>query len=165
MLLKIPELAVPPGPSSPGADTTGLRSEYTGSTSSFTSPATLAPSSVRGGMSSRGHGRSQSAAVSQNRAVSPQRTYQFPPNQGESHSNNNLVASNDVGLVDPVINDPVLALIPIGVNHKTLNKVVLEQVNMLLPNHSVANPRMVIVLVDPWVEDRFLDSLRECQVV
>jgi protein SSD1 len=77
-------VAVPPGPSSPGTDTTGLRSEYTGSTSSFTSPPTLAPSSVRGGMSSRGHGRSQSAAVSQNRATSPQRTYQFPPNQGET---------------------------------------------------------------------------------
>ena len=84
MLLKVRGLAVPPGPSSPGPDTTGLRSEYTGSTSSFISPSTLAPSSVRGGMSSRGHGRSQSAAVSQNRATSPQRTYQFPPNQGET---------------------------------------------------------------------------------
>lgn len=65
------------------SDTTGLRSEYTGSTSSFASPPTLVPSNVRGGMASRGHSRSQSAAGPQNRAVSPQRQYQFPPNAGE----------------------------------------------------------------------------------
>lgn len=80
-------VSMPPGPSSPTgtSDTAGLRSEYTGSTSSFSSPPpTLVPSNVRGGMPSRGHSRSQSAAGPQNRGVSPQRTYQFPPNTGES---------------------------------------------------------------------------------
>ena len=81
-------VTMPPGPSSPTgtSDTAGLRSEYTGSTSSFSSPPsqTLVPSSVRGGMSTRGHSRSQSAAGPQNRGVSPQRTYQFPANTGET---------------------------------------------------------------------------------
>lgn len=65
------------------SDTTGLRSEYTGSSSSFTSPPTLVPSNVRTGSVNRGHARSQSAAVPQNRGVSPQRSYQVP---GESQS-------------------------------------------------------------------------------
>lgn len=72
-------------PTSPTiTDTTGLRSEYTGSTSSFQSPPTLVPSSVRGSQSTRGHGRSQSAAVPQVRGVSPQRSYQLPsPGEGQ----------------------------------------------------------------------------------
>ena len=82
-------VAVPPGPTSPtgSSDTTGLRSEYTGSTSSFATPSqNLAPSNVRDGLAASrgGHGRSQSAAVTQNRTVSPQRTYQFPPNAGDA---------------------------------------------------------------------------------
>jgi protein SSD1 len=72
---------VPPAPTSPTND--GLRPEYTGSTSSFNSPPALTPSQARTGPPTRGHARSQSAALAQNRAVSPQRTYQFPPNQGE----------------------------------------------------------------------------------
>jgi protein SSD1 len=78
--------SAPTGASSPPAisDTAGLRSEYTGSTSSFTTPPNLVPSNVRGGMPSRGHSRSQSAAVPQNRGVSPQRQYQFPPNSPET---------------------------------------------------------------------------------
>lgn len=66
------------------SDTTGLRSEYTGSTSSFNTPPTLVPSNVRAGVANRGHTRSQSAAVPQNRGVSPQRSYQFPAGPGES---------------------------------------------------------------------------------
>jgi len=76
---------VPAAPKSPTND--GLRPEYTGSTSSFNSPPTSTSSNANvrsgGGPPSRGHARSQSAAVAQNRAVSPQRTYQFPPGAGD----------------------------------------------------------------------------------
>jgi protein SSD1 len=75
-------------PTSPtgASDTSGLRSEYTGSTSSFLSPPNSlgAPPNLRGGLSARGHSRSQSAAVPQNRGVSP---HQFPSNAADSQSN------------------------------------------------------------------------------
>jgi protein SSD1 len=70
------------------SDTTGLRSEYTGSTSSFTNPPTLVPSHVRSGSGSssgsRGHTRSQSAAVPQIRGVSPQRSYAVPGTESQT---------------------------------------------------------------------------------
>jgi hypothetical protein len=50
----------------------------------------------------------------------------------------------------PVINEQVLAAIPTGVNPRTRKPVVLDQVNMLLRSHSVANrDSLTLVAVDP----------------